>query len=202
MTDLKYICQKCGICCYEVPEVIEYPSYKRIPLYPEEAERLINVAKERGVPFQVIEDLVFPDKKNEKIIIITYRIKLDNENKRCPFFSTETGCTVHNIKPLACQAYPLALKQIDAFNCKIDIDPLCNFVINNYDTLKIANLEQIKEIFKDEYPKALRHLEKNKKIMLKLRRFEYSKKIEIYRQISLEDFNKFLKEWDRVEFIA
>jgi len=202
MTDLKYRCMKCGTCCHEVPGNIEYPTYKRIPLYPDEAEILIKIAKERAVPFKVIEDLVFPDKKNNKIIVVTYRIRLDNEHKRCPFYSESTGCTVHEYKPLACKAYPLALKQIDAFNSKIDIDPLCNFVINNYEELENSDSKLIQQIFEIEYKNAMEHLKKNKKIMLKLKELEYLNKIDIYRKIKLEDFNRFLKEWDRTELIV
>ena len=38
--------------------------------------------------------------------------------------------------------------------------------------------------------------------MLKIRKLEYSKKIKISREITLEDFNKYLNEWERVEIIA
>lgn len=186
---------KCGTCCHEVPG--EY--VKRIPLYPDEADRLIEVAKERGVPFKIIEDLVFPDIKNEQILVVTYRIRLDNEDECCPFYIDGKGCTVHELKPLACQAYPLALKQIDAFNFKIDIDPLCHFVIQNYDELKGSNHEHIKEIFFQEYPNAMNHLKKNKKIMMKLRKLEYEGKIAISRKISIEKFNECLENWDRNE---
>ena len=109
MSELKYTCMKCGTCCHEVPG--DY--VKRIPLYPDEADILIEVAKERSVPFLIIEDLVFPDIKNQKILVVTYRIRLDNETQGCPFYDKNKGCTVHDVKPLACQAYPLALKQID-----------------------------------------------------------------------------------------
>jgi len=195
---MKYNCQKCGTCCHEIPG--EYS--KRIPLYPDEADKLIEIAKNRGVAFRIIEDLVFPDLKNKKILVITYKIQLDNENKCCPFYDNNFGCTVHEVKPLACQAYPLALKHIDAFNFKIDIDPLCQFVVTNYDKLKNTDLESIKKIFYDEYPKAMNHLKKNKKIMLKLRELEYFKKIEICREITLEDFNEYLREWERDEIVA
>lgn len=197
---------KCGTCCHEIP--VPPPSSeaslykKRIPLYPDEAEKLIEIAKKRGVDFQVIEDLVFPDVLNQKILVLTYRIRLDNESQGCPFYDTNTGCTVHEIKPLACQAYPLALKQVDAFNFAISIDPLCHFVIENYDALKKADLELIKEIFHEDYLKVEKHLKKNKKIMLKIKKLEIKKKIQISRQIKLEDFNSYLKEWERVEIIT
>jgi Fe-S-cluster containining protein len=193
LTELHYNCWKCGTCCHE----IEYK--KRIPLYPEEADELIEIAKKRGVPFKVIEDLVFPDVLNKKILIVTYKIRLDNETHGCPFYNKEKGCTVHEVKPLACKAYPLALKQVDAFNFQISVDPLCNYVDGNYDLLKNADFPKIKEIFKNEYPNAQEHLKKNKKLMLKIKELEYENKIEISREISLKDFNKYLKEWDREE---
>jgi Fe-S-cluster containining protein len=193
-----YKCRLCGTCCHEVPG--DY--VKRIPIYPDEAERLINVAKERNVEFKIIEDLVFPDFKNEKILILTYRIRLDNESKGCPFYNKQNGCTVHDFKPLACQSYPLALKQIDAFNFEISIDPLCNFVIENYNELESLDLPKLKEIFKDEYPKAEKFYRKNKKLMLKIRKLETLKKIEIPREISIEKFNACLQYWNREEIIV
>ncbi|MHA2180711.1 MAG: YkgJ family cysteine cluster protein [Promethearchaeota archaeon] len=195
MTNLKYKCMMGGTCCHEIPD--EY--VKRIPIYPEEADKLIEVAKERAIDFKIIEDLIFPDIKNNKILVLTYRIRLDNESQGCPFYDKNTGCTVHNIKPLACQAYPLALKQIDAFNFEISIDPLCNFVKNNYEELEKADLETLKTIFQEEYPKAEIFYRKNKRIMFKIRELEVTKEIEIPREISLDNFNEQLKKWDRKE---
>ncbi len=63
----KYKCRKCGTCCHEVPGEF----VKRIPIYPDEADILIEIAKERGIDFKIIEDLVFPDVKNHKILVIT-----------------------------------------------------------------------------------------------------------------------------------
>ncbi len=202
MTCLNYKCLKCGNCCYDVPRTVDIPAYKRIPLYPEEAEVLIEIAKKNGIDFKVIEDLVFLDKKNKKILVVTYRIRLDNENKCCPFYNSKIGCMVHEVKPLSCQAYPLSLKRIDAFNFEISIDSLCNFVIQNYEELKNSDLNKIKQIFKQEYPKALNHLNKNKKIMLEIRKLEYEKKIEIYREVKIIEFNNFLKDWEREELIV
>ncbi|MFX0105021.1 MAG: YkgJ family cysteine cluster protein [Candidatus Hodarchaeota archaeon] len=197
MMHLKYKCKMCGTCCHEVPG--DYT--KRIPLYPDEVDNLIKIAKERDIGFKVIEDLVFPDIKNKKILILTYRIRLDNETQGCPFYNKTNGCTVHDQKPLACQAYPLSLKRVDAFNFEISIDPLCNFVIQNYNELENLNLEKLREIFKEEYPKAENFYRKNKKLIFKIRKLEVKNKIEIPRQVSLEEFNEYLKKWDRQDLI-
>lgn len=190
---LNYKCKMCGTCCHEV--LGDY--VKRIPIYPDEADKLIEIAKERNISFKIVEDLVFPDIKNKKILILTYRIKLDNENKGCPYYIKSYGCTVHDTKPLACQAYPLALKRIDAFNFEISIDPLCNFVIENYSELENLDIEKLKEIFKEEYPKAEKFYRKNKKLIFKIRKLEAKKQIKIPRQISLEEFNMYLQNWER-----
>jgi len=195
MTNLIYRCKMCGTCCHEVPG--DY--VKRIPIYPDEADTLIEVAKSRGVDFKIIEDLVFPDIKNKKILVLTYRIRLDNESKGCPFYNKTKGCTIHDVKPLACQAYPLALKQLDAFNFAISIDPLCNFIIKNYDELEKTDLEKLKDIFKEEYPKAENFYRKNKKLMFKIRKLEVTNKINIPHEINLEDFNDYLRKWNRTE---
>ena len=195
MVHLVYKCLMCGTCCHEIPG--DYK--KRIPLYPEEVDKLIEMTEKFGVAFKVIEDLVFPDIKNEKILILTYRMGLENDTNGCPFYIKYKGCTVHNAKPLACQAYPLALKRIDAFNFEISIDPLCNYVINNYNELKNLDLEKLKKIFKDEYPKAENFFRKNKNLIFEIRKLEVTKKIEIPREISLDNYNLYLANWDREE---
>jgi Fe-S-cluster containining protein len=196
MSKLRYKCQKCGICCFEVQG---NPGTKRIPLYPEEVSELIKIAEQNNIKFNVIEDLVFPDILNEKILVLTYRIILNNENQCCPFYKKDIGCSINNVKPLACQAYPLALKRIDAFRFELTIDPLCNFVIKSYKELKNIDLEKLKEIFKDEYPKAEKFYRKNKNLQFEIRRLEVENKIKIPREIDLKNYNKFLKEWEREE---
>jgi hypothetical protein len=93
----------------------------------------------------------------------------------------------------------LAIRRIDSFNIEITIDPLCNFVANNYDSLRDIGFEKIKDIFIEEYPKAEKFYEKNKRLQLKIRRLEVENKIQISRQISLTDFNYALKNWKRKE---
>ncbi len=195
MIDLVYKCKLCGTCCHEVPG--DY--VKRIPIYPDEADKMIDIAKERGVNFKIIEDLVFPDINNENILVLTYRIRLDNETQGCPFYAKSKGCTIHDMKPLACQAYPLALKRQDAFNFAISIDPLCNFVVENYDNLETADMEKLRTIFKEEYPKAEKFYRKNKKLMFKIRKLEVTNQIKIPHEISIEEFNNYLKQWSRKE---
>ncbi|MEJ2279437.1 MAG: YkgJ family cysteine cluster protein [Candidatus Lokiarchaeota archaeon] len=191
MSDLIYKCEQCGKCCYDV----EGGYNKRIPLYPQEVDKLIEVAKSREIPFQVVEDLVFPDILNKKILVLTYRILLNNPKKRCPFYEDDIGCTVHEIKPLSCQAYPLSIKQEDAFNFKISIDPYCKFVDKHYDIIKKSSKEMIERIFKNEYKNAEKHLKKNKKLILKIKELEYKKKIEIARKISINEFDKMVASY-------
>ncbi len=199
--NINYNCWKCGTCCHEV-ETNKLGYIKRIPIYPDEADRMINSAKELHIEFKIIEDLVFPDLKNEKILILTYRIRLDNVNQGCPFYVKKIGCIVQDLKPLACQAYPLALKQIDAFNFEISIDPLCNFVKQYYNELENLDLEKLKKIFKEEYPKADKFYKKNKKLIFKIRKLEAANEIKIPHQISTDDFNNYLKNWERKEIIV
>jgi Fe-S-cluster containining protein len=198
MSKLEFKCRKCCTCCFEVPG---NPGTKRIPLYPEEVSKLIKLAKKNDLKFNVIEDLVFPDLLNQKILVLTYRVILDNENQCCPFYKNSIGCTIQDVKPLACQAYPLALKCIDAFRFEISIDPLCNFVIENYEELKYIDLKKLKEIFKDEYPKAEKFYRKNKNLQFEIRKLEVENKVKIPREIDLNNYNKFLKEWEREEIL-
>ena len=197
MQKLRYECMKCGICC-SIPQNLKKDYIKRIPLYPEEVDRLIEIAKRRNLPFKVKEDLVFPDIENKKILVLTYRFIL-KPHGRCVFYDMNEGCSIHEEKPYACQAYPLAIRRIDSFNLEITIDPLCKFIAKNYDKLKDIDIGTIKEIFINEYPKAEKFYEKNTRLQLKIRRLEAEDKIKISRQISLKDFNYALKNWDRKE---
>jgi Fe-S-cluster containining protein len=194
---LKFRCLNCGRCCHEVQGPKDDPTYKRIPLYPEEADRLERLAKERNIPLRMIEDLVFPDEKNKKILIVTYRILLDNEEKVCPFHKDGVGCTIHDQKPLACQAYPLSLSTEDAFNMKITIDPLCEFTVQNREIIEKINYEQLKNIYDIELLLAKNHLARNKQLLFNLNIREREGSIHIPRKIDNNDFDRYLKEWDR-----
>ncbi len=198
MIMLRYECMKCGICCFDLPKS---EGVKRIPLYPEEVERMIRLAKKKNIKFQVIEDLVFPDVQNEKILVLTYKI-LFNELKCCPFYEKNIGCSIQDFKPFACQAYPLSLKNLDAFKFELSIDSLCNFVIQNYQKLSELSLEELKTVFFEEYPKAELFFQKNKRLQMKIKTMEYKKEILIPREITLTQFNSYLNEWERKEIIV
>ncbi len=197
MTELNYTCLKCGKCCFNL-SFSNADYIKRIPLYPEEVDKLIEIAKKRQIPLKVKEDLVFPDILNKKILVLTYRFILD-ENAYCIFYDPKIGCTIHEMKPFACQAFPLALKRIDAFNLEIMIDSTCNWVEENHNNLKNIDYNKTKIIFSESFKKAEAFLTKNKKLQLHIRRMEAENKIKIARQISSEDFNKALKNWKREE---
>ena len=197
MTALNYTCLKCGKCCFNL-SFSNADYIKRIPLYPEEVDKLIEIAKKRRIPLKVKEDLVFPDILNKKILVLTYRFLL-NENGHCVFYDPKIGCTIHEIKPFACQAYPLAIQRIDAFNLEITIDSTCNWVEEHHNKLKNIDLNKIKIIFSENFKKAEAFLSKNKKLQLHIRRLETENKIKIAREISAEDFNKALKNWKRNE---
>ena len=94
--EFKYHCVMCGRCCHEVPFVEDELSYKRIPLYPEEADRLEEFAENLGIELHLVEDLVFPDELNQQIIVVTWRIMLDNDAKVCPFHYPDQGCLIHD----------------------------------------------------------------------------------------------------------
>ena len=195
---LRYKCMKCGTCCYDLPKS---DGIKRIPLYPEEVKKMIKLAKTKNVKFQVIEDLVFPDIINKKILVLTYKI-LFNESNSCPFYERNKGCTIHDSKPFACQAYPLSLKNIDAFKFELSIDPLCNYVIENYQALSKLNLKELKNVFFEEYPKAELFYQKNKRLQMEIKALEYKKEILIPREITLKEFNHYLNKWERKEIIV
>jgi Fe-S-cluster containining protein len=193
---LVFKCLKCGRCCHEIPES-EEKAYKRIPLFPEEADKMEGLAKERNIELHLIEDLVFPDIKNKKIIVLTWRILLDDHGGCCPFYSKTQGCIIHENKPLACQAYPLAVKTEDAFNMRIDIDPLCEFTVNHYDNLKSILFDKFLQIYQIEFDLAKKLLKRNKLAIMNLLGKEKIGEIEIPRKIAPEDYNIFLNEWER-----
>jgi Fe-S-cluster containining protein len=206
MEDLKFRCMCCGKCCHEVPKdeiQDEYANdennnaYKRIPLFNEEADRLEKLAEEMDVPLRIIEDLVFPDIKNQKILVLTYRILLDNPDQCCPFYNNEIGCRINDQKPLACRAYPLALKTEDAFNMRINIDPLCQFTIDHREELEQIDFPKLVNVYDIEMELAKDLLNRSKQSILNLMEKQQLGEIEIPINVDVNDYNRYLNEWER-----
>ncbi|MHA1683987.1 MAG: YkgJ family cysteine cluster protein [Promethearchaeota archaeon] len=190
-------CLECGTCCHEYPFASEI-NFKRIPVFPEELEPLESYAKRHSINIKFIEDVIFPDTKYKKIIVITYRIILDGPNCSCPFYSKNAGCNVNQIKPLACKAYPLAQKQEDAYHKSIDIDPYCKFIEKIEGTVKSMTHQDLEEAFPTEFRFSKELMEKNKEIILKIKILQNQEKIVIPSSIKGEDYDGWLKKWERV----
>jgi len=203
----KFQCARCGLCCAKpiIEEVEAKDIFKKIPIYPEEAEMLEELAAMNNIPLRMIEDFdaCIPDTLNKKIMVTRYTIMLDEENNnRCPF-SADNGCSIYDNRPLVCRAYPISMRELDAFQREIFIDDDCaaikEFRKENKDYFANFTMDDIKAYFPIEYRIAVRLFDKEKQIALKLRLLEREKKIELNTQLSVEEFDVALREWDRVE---
>jgi Fe-S-cluster containining protein len=170
---------------------------KRIPIFVDEISLLEEYALKNEIEIKFLEDVIFPDIKNEKILVITYKIVLDGNQKSCPVYNGEKGCLVEDIKPSACNAYPIAQKTKDAFNHQVDIDPYCKFVELNESNLSALTFNQVKKIFPIEYMNSRKLMNKNKEIILKINHLTKKQCINIPNTINPEKFNKALQSWER-----
>ncbi len=198
-SSLKFECLKCGTCCHEY-DFADDASIKRIPVFPEELGNLEKYAMEHGIKVKFLEDVVFPDVKNEKILVITYKIILEGKEKCCPFFSTSGGCLVNTFKPLACKAYPIAQKKVDACHTSMDLDPYCKFIERNEDQVKKCSQQDLKSLFPAEILQSKLLMEKNQEIILILKQLTFLGKISIPDTISADHMNNYLQSWER-EFL-
>lgn len=191
-----FTCEMCGKCCHEYPFVGEH-DFKRIPVFPEELDVLEEHAVRNNVPVKFLEDIVFPDLVNKRIMVITYKIVLDNEEKVCPFFSRDSGCTVNESKPLACKAYPIARKKIDAYHESIELDPYCTFIENKTNQIKSMNQHEIGAAFPSEDVHSKKLMEKNQGIILCIKQLTAEGRISIPDTVEPDMFSECLRSWDR-----
>nr|MDO8083688.1 YkgJ family cysteine cluster protein [Candidatus Sigynarchaeum springense] len=187
---------RCGSCCHEY-EFADGTNFKRIPIFPEELDELEAFAKDKGILIKFLEDVVFPDTKNKRIIVVTYRIVLEGLDKCCPFFQVSVGCMVNKIKPLACKAYPLAQKKIDAYTQEMYLDPYCRFIECNESRVRKAATENIKTLFGSELDFSTRLMKKNQEIILKIKQLTVEGKILIPDKVSTSDLDVWFRTWDR-----
>jgi Fe-S-cluster containining protein len=184
---------------------------KKIPVYPEEARVLEELAEERGVPLQLLEDFVLPDAQNQKILVGRYKI-LPDERGACPFYEEEIVqpedeedgkprvfaiCPIHDQRPRACHTYPIATKRVDAFNREYFIDPDCPAVQAQLEAMKNITPEEIAEIFPEEDEWAKKLDTREDEIALYIRQKSFKGEIEIPREFSTEEFDAALRDWDR-----
>lgn len=194
---MKFECLRCGSCCHEY-EFADGANIKRIPIFPEELDELEAFAREKSIKIKFLEDVVFPETKHKKIIVVTYKVVLEGVEKCCPFFQESTGCMVNRIKPLACKAYPLAQKKVDAYSQELNIDPYCRFIEKHEAQCRQANIEVIKNMFDSELDFSGRLMKKNQEIILKIKQLTVEGKILIPDTVSLEELDTWLRTWDRV----
>jgi Fe-S-cluster containining protein len=204
----KFKCARCGLCCAKpiIEEVENKDIYKKIPIYPEEAELLEELAKENNVPLRMIEDIdaCIPDTKNKKIIVTRYTIIIDDEdNNRCPF-SIGENCSIYDNRPLVCRAYPISMRELDAFQREIFIDDDCTGIKELRKTVDFSkfNMDDIKAYFPIEYRIAVKLFDKEKQIMFKLKEWQHDKKINLNTKLSVEEFDVALREWDRIDLFT
>ena len=87
----------------------------------------------------------------------------------------------------------------DSVKLESDLSSLLEIYQEYYDNLETADMEKLRTIFKEEYPKAEKFYRKNKKLMFKIRKLEVTNQIKIPHEISIEEFNNYLKQWSRKE---
>ncbi|HMF32729.1 MAG TPA: YkgJ family cysteine cluster protein [Candidatus Lokiarchaeia archaeon] len=211
-------CTRCGACCHFPPPPApgEEPVQKKIPVYPEEARVLEQLAEERGVPLRLLEDFVLPDAQNQKILVGRYKI-LPDERGACPFYEEEVvetdgasdesedilsrrvlaKCPIHKQRPRACHTYPIATKRVDAFNREYFIDPDCPVIQAQLDAMKGINPEEIAEIFPEEDKWAKKLDAREDEISLLIRQKSFKGEIEIPHEFTTEEFDAALRDWER-----
>ena len=75
-----------------------------INVWPEEAERLKEEAKQKGITIHIVPKRAIYDKKAHELIILDYYIDHDI----CPFFNKKDRlCGVYAARPIICRSYPL-----------------------------------------------------------------------------------------------
>jgi len=145
MEDLTFQCIKCGKCCN--PGQFETDTSHFLPIYLNEVERIIQLAEQHNLKILLEPDLMYFDELNNRLIIVTYALNLDNGG--CPFYSSE--CIIYHQRPITCKAYPFAIFQ-QGETTGITLKPECSFVQEHHQQLKKLDYYELGEVFCDEFP--------------------------------------------------
>jgi hypothetical protein len=210
---MRFECNGCGTPCCAVREGEE----KKIMFFPEEVvfleEQAISMEKKH---FAVIEDLVFPDTLNHVILVASYRLYLEiHPAKACDFMRPNNHwCQIQETlgfeqKPLVCQAYPIAIKTIDAITKEYFLDTGCPFIeqhVNAYTQMKeFKTVEKVEAFLRENFPlefKAANQIVNRLSwIPLQLRQLEQEGKIRVPDEFSAEEWTTALASWQRKDLI-
>jgi len=205
-----FTCTRCGLCCHYPPPPApgETPVEKKICVYPEEARVLERIAGERGVSLRLLEDLVMPDVQNKHILVGRYQI-LPDERNACPFYAEDPDpvmpgkmlaqCSIHADRPLACRAYPLAVRRLDSFTQKFFIDPECPAIQSQLAAFKNIKPEEITVTFPVEKSWAVKQDAREQAVFLEVRGLMQRGKVCITENFTPAEYESALRDWERTD---
>ncbi|MBN2151679.1 MAG: hypothetical protein JW839_09550 [Candidatus Lokiarchaeota archaeon] len=209
---MHFKCNGCATPCCATREGED----KKIMLFPEEVAFLEHQAVELARPFAVLEDMIFPDIKNRVILVGSYRIYLEMlPSNACGFMRQENHwCMIQELlgleqKPLVCQAYPIAIKTVDATTKEYFLDTGCPFIEEHVvayarmkDLTTVVEVEGfLRENFPVEFRAANQIVNRLAWIPLRLRQLEQEGKIQVPDEFTAEEWAEALPAWDRVDLI-
>ncbi|MHA1233153.1 MAG: YkgJ family cysteine cluster protein [Candidatus Helarchaeota archaeon] len=160
---IEFKCLRCGDCCHAkyVENRIGY-----IPIFLDEIDRIIELAKKSNKKVIIKPDFVYADKLNKQLIIATYEMVVDQQ---CIFY--QDGCSIYDERPIICRAFPIMTFRIDSFRKLLHINNGCRFVMQNPELYNYKFSELIK-IFPTEYQYAKELMNKTKDIIFKILQLE------------------------------
>ena len=209
---MKFECSGCSTPCCALREGEE----KKIMLFPEEVAFLERQAVELDQRFAVLEDLIFPDIKNKIILVGSYRLYLEIlPSRACGFMRQDNRwCRIQEMfsleqKPLVCQAYPIAIKTVDATTKEYFLDTGCPFIEQNvvaYTRIKdLTTVPEVEAFLRENFPAEFRAanqiVNRLAWIPLRLRQLEQEGKIQVPDDFSAEQWAEALPSWDRIDLI-
>lgn len=144
--NLAFQCIKCGKCCNPSQANTDTDTSYFVPIYLNEVDEIIRLAEQHNLSIQLEPDLMYFDELNNRLIIVTFALNLD---QGCPFFSS--ACTIYDQRPITCKAYPLAIFQQEG-TTGIMLKPECSFIQEHHQKLRELDYYELGEVFGDEFP--------------------------------------------------
>lgn len=209
---MPFTCSPCDEPCCSLREG---ETGKKILLFPEEVAVLEGLAVELGLTtLAVVEDMVFPDARNERVLVGAYRLFLER-HPSCAFMDAGTRrCMVHersgpSSKPLVCQAYPIAIVNLDAISREYHVDTGCPVIaraVDTYEPLKrmsrVGEIETfLSEQFPTEFVAARRIASRFGWIHVRLRQLEHEGAVSIPETMDAGAWEHALRSWPRLDLV-